>query len=131
MRRFSRLALVIWLIGSLSSCAEVPEVEDSPEAPHSVEAVISNPEVFWAQPAVIQSCDDDVGSTTLNWKVPTEGRFEIHVDSPDGPIFALVNPEGSKATEEWVKDGTSFFLVPEGGGEIVASVTLRVTKQGC
>ena len=71
------------------------------------------------------------GETTLYWAFDVTGRVEIHVDQPDGPLFALGNPSGSKKTGRWVKDGMTFFILEEGTGETLATVTVKVTREGC
>jgi hypothetical protein len=36
---------------------------------------------------------------------------EIHLDAPDGPLFARSGPGiFSKETREWIRDGTTFYL---------------------
>ena len=92
---------------------------------------LEKPEIFWADPKVIQSCDDDLGQTTLNWKVPGVSRVEVRVDGPEGPLFALSGAEESKETGNWVRDGMIFCLVDPDSGKLLATCRARVTRAGC
>ena len=51
-----------------------------------------------------------VGMTTLRWNAPGAEILELHVDRPDGPLFARVGYRGSGQTGPWVADGTIFYL---------------------
>jgi hypothetical protein len=54
---------------------------------------------------------DEVGNVaTLAWSTTTANRTEIHVGSPDGPLFAAGSSDGSVATGGWVSDGMVFYL---------------------
>jgi hypothetical protein len=102
-----------------------------PDGQASELSYASDPDVFWAEPAIIQVCTGMAGRTTLHWKVPLSGRFEIRVGAPEGGLFALVNPEGSKETDDWVTDKMTFYLVKEGTTDAVASISVGVTREGC
>jgi 7,8-dihydropterin-6-yl-methyl-4-(beta-D-ribofuranosyl)aminobenzene 5'-phosphate synthase len=66
------------------------------------------------------------GVTTLIWSAPGVAIVEIHVGSPDGPIFSLsgwngnVN-SGSAQTGPWVPDGAIFYLQDVTGGKALTS----------
>jgi hypothetical protein len=89
--------------------------------------LVERSDLFWADPKTITNCMGKTGQTTLHWKLPDDRRMEIRVQSPDGPLFALVNKTGSKETGPWVKDGMVFYLVVEETSEVLAtaSITLR------
>lgn len=50
------------------------------------------------------------GSATLNWNTSTASTIEIHVNTPDGPLFVRGGPQGSATASGWAKDGLVFFL---------------------
>ena len=51
-----------------------------------------------------------VGSTALSWNAPDVQLIEIHISSPDGPLFASAGNRGSIQTGNWVSEGLSFYL---------------------
>jgi hypothetical protein len=77
------------------------------------------------------------GASTIVWNSVGYHRAEVHVDAPDGPLFAAVeqDPEvpaaHERATDDWVSDGTQFFLQDVSDGRpltrdhTIASVTVR------
>jgi hypothetical protein len=51
------------------------------------------------------------GIATLNYNAPTGVTYiEIHVGSPDGPLFAYTGPAGRLMTGQWATDGMTFYL---------------------
>jgi Bacterial Ig-like domain (group 3) len=69
----------------------------------------------------------NVGVTTLTWSAPSAGSVEVHVGSPDGPLFAAGGPSGSAATGLWAIDGMVLYLQDTTGGKLlVAENTLAV-----
>ncbi len=52
----------------------------------------------------------EVGSTTLQWNLPSPIPVEIHVDSPSGPLLATGRSPGSVQTGLIVTDGRAFYL---------------------
>lgn len=66
-----------------------------------------------------------VGSTTLSWNAPDVQLIEIHVSSPDGPLFASAGYRGSIQTGNWVSEGLTFYLQDVTGGKpLTADYTL-------
>lgn len=124
------LTLVLWLC-ALGCGAETPGSPAALPAAPSGLGDLEKPEVFWADPSVIQACDKETGKTTLNWKVEAPRRVEIRVNMPEGDLFALANFEGSKETGDWVKDGMFFYLVDADTKESLAALRVRVTRAGC
>jgi hypothetical protein len=57
------------------------------------------------------------GATTISWNAPNTASIEIHVGSPNGPLFAAGGNNGSAQTAAWVTDGTTFYLQDVTGGK--------------
>ena len=92
------------------------------------------PEIeFGADPDPIRVCDgSELGQTTLFWRVPSAtGPMEIRVDAPDGILFAQIEPSGSAETGRWIMPTTEFYLVDPSGGNVLATLSVPLTDQGC
>jgi hypothetical protein len=50
------------------------------------------------------------GTTTISWNAPTATYVEVHIGSPNGPLFAWNGNQGSAQTGSWVTDGMTFYL---------------------
>jgi hypothetical protein len=50
------------------------------------------------------------GTTTISWSAPSAAYVEIHVGSPNGPLFTYDGNHGSEKTGPWVTDGMTFYL---------------------
>ena len=50
------------------------------------------------------------GTTTLSWTSKNTTMVEVHVGSPDGPLFSRTGSSGTKIAGPWVRDGTVFYL---------------------
>ncbi len=59
----------------------------------------------------------EVGSTTLQWNLPTATPVEIHVDSPSGPLLATGSSPGSVQTGLIATDGRAFYLQDASNGD--------------
>jgi glucose/arabinose dehydrogenase len=75
------------------------------------------------------------GQTTLTWTSNVISRVEIHINSPDGPLFAGGDPGTfSLATGHWVTDGMKFYLqdvsngLPLTADNTLATVTMRAVS---
>lgn len=75
------------------------------------------------------------GCTTLSWMTYATNRVEVHLDAPDGPIFARSGPGVfSQDAGPWVRDGTKFYLqnvsrdLPLTPENTIAVVTLKQQK---
>jgi hypothetical protein len=75
------------------------------------------------------------GCTTLSWMTYATNRVEVHLDAPDGPIFARSGPGiFSQKAGPWVRDGTKFYLqnvsrgLPLTPENTIAMVTLKQQK---
>jgi hypothetical protein len=69
------------------------------------------------------------GQTTLYIRAPGASVAEIHVNSPDGPLFARTGPSGSATTGLWVTDGMTFYLqdASQGSpGRTIAAVAITL-----
>lgn len=72
-----------------------------------------------------------VGETTVSWMTYATSNVEVHVDGPDGPLFARTGPgRFSEPTGPWVRNGTQFYLqnvsdgLPLAAENTIATVTL-------
>ncbi|SRR6266545_1433057 len=64
-----------------------------------------------AEPNPFQADSDGLGRTTVSWMTYATSEVEVHVDAPDGPVFARTGPgRFSHETGHWVRDGRSFYL---------------------
>jgi len=129
LKRLMFTGVLMILIPILVGCSQ-PSLEGGDESSET-QVLIDRPDVFWADPNVIQSCDDDVGRTTVYWKVPESSSVEIHVNSPDGALFAEGGSEGSAETKDWVKDRMVFYLLDSSDHKVIATCRVRVTRAGC
>jgi hypothetical protein len=73
-----------------------------------------------------------LGMTTITWMAPAAEAVEVHVGSPNGPLFASGSNRGSAQTGLWVPDGMTFYLqdVSKGkaltGENTLATVVVRL-----
>jgi len=77
-----------------------------------------------------------LGMTTLSWSAPDADVIEIHVGSPNGPLFTQMGTRGSIQTGLWVSDGLTFYLQDVTGGRpltsayTVATLVVHLQKSG-
>jgi hypothetical protein len=70
-----------------------------------------------AKPNPFQADSHGLGRTTVSWMTYATSEVEVHVDAPDGPVFARSGDGGfSYETDRWVRDGTRFYLQNVSGG---------------
>ncbi len=88
-----------------------------------------------ADPNPFRADSQGHGCTTLSWMTYAANRVEVHVNAPDGPIFAKSGPGiFSNKTGLWVRDGTKFYLQNVSNGlpltpeNTIAVVTLKQQK---
>ncbi len=63
--------------------------------------------------------------TRLTWDCDGPGPVEIRVGAPDGTVFAQGGPHGSAIADDWIRNGTTFFLQDvEDGRSLRAENTL-------
>jgi hypothetical protein len=80
-----------------------------------------------ASPNPIPGVGAGYGETTITWNAPGASIIQIHVNSPNGPLFTDNGPSGSMATGVWVGNGTQFFLQDVSNGKpLTAANTLAV-----
>ena len=67
----------------------------------------------------------------MSWMTYATNKVEIHLDAPDGPLFARSGPGiFSQETGDWVRDGTKFVFakcfkgLPLTADNTIAIVTL-------
>ena len=85
-----------------------------------------------AEPNPFTTGSQGIGFTTLSWMTYATTRVEIHVDAPDGVLFARTGPGMfSQKTGQWVRDGMTFYLqnvtdcLPLTPANTIAMVTVR------
>jgi SAM-dependent methyltransferase len=85
-----------------------------------------------AEPNPFHLDSQGAGITTLSWMTYAASRVEIHVDAPDGLLFARTGPGiFSYKTGQWVRNGTAFYLQNVSDGlpltpeNTIAMVTVR------
>jgi hypothetical protein len=86
-----------------------------------------------ASPNPIIVCDGSgVGATSLIWDTTEVAEaIEIRVGSPDGTLLTEAEATGLKSTGRWVTDGLSFFLLDQSNSEVLDSVVVNLTEEGC
>ncbi|MBV9505664.1 MAG: hypothetical protein JO323_11745 [Acidobacteriia bacterium] len=72
---------------------------------------------------------DGLAMTELSWKASENTAVEIHIDAPDGPLFAATRGPGHARTDRWVRNGMRFFLQDVSQGRpLTPENTLASTK---
>jgi hypothetical protein len=66
---------------------------------------------------VIQPDGSGLGEVELFWTVPDGVASEVHVNAPDGALFARSSGSGQARTGKWVSNGMQFFLQDVSGGK--------------
>jgi hypothetical protein len=73
----------------------------------------------------------------VSWMTYSTNKVEIHLDAPDGPLFARSGPGVfSQKTDQWVRDGSTFYLqnvsmgLPLTSENTIAAVTVRQQNKG-
>lgn len=125
-----------------SPYALVYVVEPQPrrETEQSAACAEGTGETFLADPNPIQVNDGtNLGVTTLFFSTKVSRYVEIHLNQPDGPLFArfaavLATNSGATTTGKWVRNGMTFFLQDVSGGKAlsaentIAKVTVAVNR---
>jgi len=85
-----------------------------------------------AEPNPFRADSQGEGRTTVSWLTYATNSVEVHVDAPDGPLFARSGPGiFSQETGQWVRDGTKLYLQNVSRGldltaeNTIAVITLR------
>jgi hypothetical protein len=84
---------------------------------------------LYAQPNPVAAYNGaEYATTTLTWNPGTPRMVEVHVNSPDGPLFARTYGPGTASTGAWVADGMVFYLVDvsQGAPITLATTTMKV-----
>jgi glycosyltransferase involved in cell wall biosynthesis len=64
-----------------------------------------------AHPKLIPTEDfSGYGQTKLSWTSRKTKCVEIHINSPDGPLFSRSGPSGTASTGKWISNGMLFYL---------------------
>jgi 2-polyprenyl-3-methyl-5-hydroxy-6-metoxy-1,4-benzoquinol methylase len=90
-----------------------------------------------AEPNPFRPDSQSQGRTIVSWMTYATNKVEIHLDAPDGPLFARSGPGiFSQETGQWVRDGTKFYLqnvskgLPLTAENTLAVVTIRSASSG-
>jgi len=67
------------------------------------------------------------GQTTITWSAPSATTIEIHVGSPDGPLFTHNVNAGSMMTGTWVSNGLVLYLQDVSIGQPLTSTYTLAT----
>src|SRR5882724_5400018 len=85
-----------------------------------------------AEPNPFRADSQGEGRTTVSWLTYATNSVQVHVDAPDGPLFARSGPGiFSQETGQWVRDGTKLYLQNVSRGldltaeNTIAVITLR------
>jgi uncharacterized protein (TIGR03437 family) len=105
----------------ISNTVTIP-VSTSPGTP----APPSNSGALTASPNPVPQNASGLGITTLSWNA-TSNSVEIHVNSPNGPLFAAGGATGSATTGPWVTNGMTFFLQDATQGTTTSSANTLAT----
>jgi parallel beta-helix repeat protein len=76
------------------------------------------------------------GMTTISWNAPDAQIIEVHIASPNGPLFVMAGNRGSAQTGLWVSDGTTFYLQDVTDGKpltsdyTLATLIVRLQRPG-
>jgi hypothetical protein len=88
-----------------------------------------------AEPNPFRADPQGQGRTIVSWMTYATDKVEIHLDAPDGPLFARSGPGiFSQKTGQWVCDGTKLYLqnvsraLPLTPENTIAAVTLKQQK---
>lgn len=102
-----------------------------PVAPSGSEGPLTS---FFASPDhIVTSNPNRLGKTALYFWTSQSPLVEIHVNAPGGSMLARFRSaqqttSGVAVTENWVKDGTTFFLQDVAGKPLTAEHTLATVK---
>jgi len=82
--------------------------------PHDLAMLSTDPKplgLIAAEPNPFRADSQGQGRTSVSWMTYATNTVEIHLDAPDGLLFAR-SGRGifSKETGEWIRDGTTFYL---------------------
>ena len=124
-----KVSLVVVLVSLFIACDSGP-VTKVVKSPGGEELEVIRSERFWADPAVVKSCEENV-VTTLHWNVPDVETVEIRVAEKNGALFAVSSGAGSKQTERWVKHGMRFFLIEAVSRKVLAEANVLIDRSHC
>lgn len=107
---------------------------------HDLNALTVNPRpigLIAAEPNPFRADSQGQGQTTVSWMTYSTSKVEVHLDAPDGPLFARSGPGVfSQKTGQWVRDGSTLYLqnvsmgLPLTSENTIAAVTLRQQNSG-
>jgi len=102
---------------------------------HDLEPLSKNPRplgLIAAEPNPFRPDSQGQGRARVSWMTYATSKVEVHLDAPEGPLFARSGPGiFSQETGQWVRDGTTFYLqnvsrgLPLTQENTIATVVLR------
>ena len=138
LKKLASFALLVILTVSLltiGGCSRPTQSNTSAPAPPSTGAKNAS---ITADPNPIQVCDGSgLGVTKLSWTSVGPAVVEMHVNSPNGDLFARTGANGTATTAKWVTNGMIFYLQDVTGeksltpANTLATFTAKVTSAGC
>ena len=135
LERYRLLIILTVSLLALSGCSRSTQSNTSAPAPPSTGAKNAS---ITADPDPIQACDGSgTGVTKLTWTSVGPAVVEMHVNSPNGDLFARTGANGTATTAKWVTNGMIFYLQDVSGGKsltpenTLATFTAKVTSSGC
>jgi 2-polyprenyl-3-methyl-5-hydroxy-6-metoxy-1,4-benzoquinol methylase len=107
---------------------------------HDLEPLAISPRplgLIAAEPNPFHPDSQGQGRTSVSWMTYATSKVEVHVDAPDGPLFARSGPGiFSQDTGQWIHDGTKLYLQNVSRGlsltpeNTIAVVTIRSASSG-
>jgi hypothetical protein len=82
---------------------------------------------FTASPNPIPVSAGADGVTTISWNAPNSTVIEVHIGSPDGPLFTHNVNSGSMTTGTWVTNGLVFYLQDVSSGAVASASNTLAT----
>ncbi len=102
---------------------------------HDLNALTISPRpigLIAAEPNPFGADSQGQGRTTVSWMTYSTNKVEVHLDAPDGPLFARSGPGiFSQETGQWIRHGSTFYLQNVSMGlaltseNTIAAVTVR------
>ncbi|PYS33821.1 MAG: hypothetical protein DMF75_08275 [Acidobacteria bacterium] len=135
IKRLAHFRVLIILTVNLSAmlgCSRPPP--SNTNAPMPPPSTTSKNATITADPNPIQVCDGSgAGVTKLTWTSIGPAVVEVHVNSPNGVLFAQTGASGTSTTAKWVTNGMIFYLQDVSGQKALtpdntlATVTINLS----
>jgi hypothetical protein len=97
---------------SVVASAAPPKPVEPPPVPGPAAVAAGASGTLTLTPNPVPICDKTgVGATQVKWTLKGTKYAEIRVDSIEGTLFAATNKNSSQKTGQWVRKGTTFYLI--------------------